>query len=532
MPSARFQIPNSSTLDVHERTLVRALDLVPAPADGDGPAEHVLLDSFDGRLVRDGGIVVGRGAPDGWELRWTDLDRSEDRGLLRVERVDPVSPSDLPRGPVAERLRRVLDIRALVPRARVRERPRHWEKRDRRGKVVLRLRVVDGTSVTTEGAARPDPLPPCLHLIGLTGFERDFAAARAQVEALEDVRPVPSPWAVEVLGAAGVEPGGDPSSVDLDLRADTPVPEALREVFGAYLGVIRAHREGTRRALDPEFLHDFRVAVRRTRALLRGVKAALAPATYDRFREEFRWLARQTSRARDLDVYLLDFDDFAARLAPADRPALDPVRRWLEQETAREHARLADTLAGDRVDTILDDWAAAIESEAFGREPAEGDRTAGAFAARVVDRAHRRVLRDGRAITAASPDEALHDLRKRAKALRYLIDGFRGAFDRKTVKKQIRHLKDLQDNLGRHQDRAVQVETLRHIADSLGEAPPATFMALGVLVEQLDRDRHALRDEFAEHFEAYDAPKRRRAFERMLARAREAEPRSERTGSA
>jgi len=527
VPSTRFQIPSASTLDAHERTLVRTLGLSPASADSDED-EGVLLDSFDGRLVRDGGIAVRRDAPDGARLQWTDLDRAEDRGLLRVAPADTIGPADLPRGPVAARLVGILDVRSLVALARVRERRRRWEKRDRRGKVVLRLHVVDSTTVMAEGSQTSASLPPHLHLIGLKGFDRDYAAARTRIDALEDTQPAATPWAIEVLRAAGLEPGRDPARVELHLRAGTPVPDALREIFGAYLGVIRAHREGTRRALDPEFLHDFRVAVRRTRALLRGTKAALPPSLYERFREEFRWLARQTSRARDLDVYLLDFDDFTGRLPRPDRPALEPVRVWLQRETEREHERLADVLAGERVDTILDDWAAAIRSDAFGAGSSTRDPTAGSLAARVVARAHRRVLRDGRTITADSPDEALHDLRKRAKALRYLVDGFRGAFDRKTVKKQIRHLKDLQDNLGRHQDRAVQVETLRRIAHELDGTPPATFMALGYLVEQLDRDRHALRDEFAAHFEAYDAPQRRRTFERMLDAARRAEPASPR----
>jgi CHAD domain-containing protein len=58
----------------------------------------------------------------------------------------------------------------------------------------------------------------------------------------------------------------------------------------------------------------------------------------------------------------------------------------------------------------------------------DGQPGAGPTAAEVVverlDRAHRRVLRRGSRITDRSPAEDLHDLRKRAKELRYLLETF------------------------------------------------------------------------------------------------------------
>ena len=528
MPSARFQIRSASTLDAHERSLVRALDLSPASADGDD--EGVLLDTFDGRLVRDGGIVVRRDGPDGSRLQWTDLDRAEDRGLLRIAPADPIGPADLPpragrhtpgpdpRRPIPPRSGPCAGATAPVgeagPTGQGRPAPPRGGRDDGHGRGIAQ----DGLDSA--------PSPPDRTQGLRSGLRCRARPDRCPGEHTPGRDPLGRSRSCEPRASS---PAAIPSSVDFHLRAGTPVSRSaardLRRLPRRDPIAPRGHATRARSRV-PARLPGGRPAHPRPAPGDEGRPASVAVRTLprriplvgaaDESRPAISTCTCSTSRSSP------------RRLPTPDRPALEPVRTWLQRETRREHERLADTLAGERVDTILDDWAAAIESDAFGRESSVRNHTVGSFAARVVARAHRRILRDGRAITAGSPDEALHDLRKRAKALRYLVDGFRGAFDRKTVKKQTRHLKDLQDNLGRHQDRAVQVETLRRIAHELDRAPPATFMALGYLVEQLDRDRHALRDEFAAHFEAYDAPQRRRTFERMLDAARRAEPASPR----
>ena len=518
MATARY-VTESHLLTAHEATLVKALDLVPAGARS---LDVTLMDTFDGRLVRDGGIVLRTAlADDRWELRWLSTALDADRGRLVVDGSPNPTRDDLPPGPVAARLGRVLDVRALLPLAHVRGEVRHFEKRDRRGKVVLRLRLDPGLVVHTPATRRRVELPPQLHVFGLLGFDRAFATARDAAGRLRGAETAATPWAVDALRAAGHEPGRDPSEVSITLRPDMTPRAALRAICGAYLRVLRTNREGARAALDPEFLHDFRVAIRRTRTVLKASRDHWPPALVDRFREDFRWLARETSPVRDLDVYLLDFEDFRDRLPAGDRAALDPVRTWLESENAVARRRLADVLAGGRASALLDDWSALLASRGFANDGGRDGPDAASLAADLVDRAHRRVLRDGRRIDENSPDQALHDLRKRAKELRYLIDGFRSLFDEKVARRQIKALKRLQDNLGLHQDRVVQSETLRRIAEDLEEAPASTLVALGYLIEQLEQDAQRLRDEFAARFADYDGKARRRALENALEATRQ-----------
>jgi CHAD domain-containing protein len=66
----------------------------------------------------------------------------------------------------------------------------------------------------------------------------------------------------------------------------------------------------------------------------------------------------------------------------------------------------------------------------------------------------------------------------------------------------IKSLKALQDVLGRHQDREVQIAMLRSSAEEVATLAGggAACMAMGALVERLRLDEHAAREEFATRF--------------------------------
>src|SRR5438552_17108820 len=124
------------------------------------------------------------------------------------------------------------------------------------------------------------------------------------------------------------------------------------------------------------------------------------------------------------------------------------------------------------------------------------------------------MVKMGRAIDRDSPAEDYHELRKQGKELRYLLELFGiPLFPQEIVKPMIKTLKSLQDVLGRHQDREVQVATLSALRDEVSALPggPAALMAMGVLMMRLHEDEQAARDEFASRFAEF-ASKPQRAL--------------------
>ena len=155
----------------------------------------------------------------------------------------------------------------------------------------------------------------------------------------------------------------------------------------------------------------------------------------------------------------------------------------------------------------------------MGGPPAsKADQPVHIIAARRIRAAHDTIIDDGRRINDASPAEALHELRKDAKKLRYAIECFGGLLPNAERKDFVRQLKGLQDNLGEHQDAEVHSAQLRSVAHELAEehAGADTLLALGQLTEHLEFQKLAARAEFARRFREYDSSETRDLLASML----------------
>jgi CHAD domain-containing protein len=121
------------------------------------------------------------------------------------------------------------------------------------------------------------------------------------------------------------------------------------------------------------------------------------------------------------------------------------------------------------------------------------------------------MVKMGRAIDDDSPAEALHELRKKGKELRYLLEFFASLYPAAVVKPMVATLKRLQDVLGRFQDREVQANLLRALGDEVAVqvGGAAALMAMGVLVQRLGREQAQARAEFAASFAEFSAKEQR-----------------------
>ena len=239
--------------------------------------------------------------------------------------------------------------------------------------------------------------------------------------------------------------------------------EALRALLRRQLREILAHDPGTRLGSDPESLHDMRVAVRRSRALLRAGKGLVA-GDVDALAAELRWLGEALGEVRDLDVLRDRLHAETAALAPPDRTASNHMLRALDRERTRERRGLLKTLGGERYFALLDRFDETLAA----LQPSGADVSLDALAARQL----RKLAKAVHALEADPPDAALHELRKLGKRTRY-------AYELARQDRVVRRAKELQDVLGEHQDAVVAEERLRALAAS---APAAGALAAGLLI--------------------------------------------------
>lgn len=273
-------------------------------------------------------------------------------------------------------------------------------------------------------------------------------------------------------------------------------------------------------AEDGDYLHDFRVAVRRTRCALGQIKQVFPKARVRRFAADFAALGQMSSAARDWEVYLQSFGSHAQALPEPLGESLAPLQALLANRHNRELQRLKTHLHSISHQRFLTDWRAFLNAPAPRQSTlAHAAQSVKTLADRRIWKIYQRVITEGGAINPQSPPSALHELRKTCKKLRYLLEFFHSLYPPRQHQRLVTILKALQDELGAYQDCQVQSATLLELATEPGlrRAPPATLMAMGALLQNLQRQAEQTRKDFQRRYDHLTAAKTRHRLHALFA---------------
>jgi CHAD domain-containing protein len=255
------------------------------------------------------------------------------------------------------------------------------------------------------------------------------------------------------------------------LRSGDPLFLLAQRIFRSELEALNANLRPRRELPLPQEIHQSRIALRRLRVAL-SVFRDFMPAPIERFRVEFRWLAQALGEMRDLDVYeeTLQGADGAGPL-----PAV--VKRSIARLRKDASSRLVSLLGSKRFAELQRSFAEFAGSDLPPgvqrrwrslriRDAIEGD----------LRKSLKRVLKAGRKIDVESPPEELHELRIRAKRLRYEAEFYSGFADGLDV--LARGAKRIQDLLGAQRDALAAIERLRALTRAVkGDAKARAAIA-------------------------------------------------------
>ncbi len=465
------------------------------------------VDTFDWRLLRAGlelQQVESNGATS-LELRGLG-DDAVDVPMPAIEW--PAAADSLPAGLVRDRVAALTGIRPLVRTAGFDGRRRTLRVLDDEGKTVARLHLDAPAGAGSSVRISVSPL---------RGYDREAARAAALLAATHGVDRAPVSCYEQCL-ATGDRHFDATLFAGPAVRADLPASTAVAGVLRSFLATVEANVPGVLADFDSEVLHDLRVAVRRARSTVKLAGDVLpaahrpdstTPSPVDRLAAALKWLGDATTPTRDLDVYLLGVPAMAARLRAARASDLEAFRTHLAGHRAVAQAQLTHDLRSDRYRALVSLWREVAAEPPVTDPP--GPTTA-EFAAARLRKAHRRVVKLGATITPFTPPVHLHELRKRCKELRYLLEIFAAVEPPRTRRRVLPVLKALQECLGQFQDSEVQAGAIRTFAAEMmaeGAAAPQTLLAMGELAGQLDADQERARVAFARTFAAFSAATRK-----------------------
>ncbi|MGZ4334042.1 MAG: CHAD domain-containing protein [Gaiellaceae bacterium] len=260
---------------------------------------------------------------------------------------------------------------------------------------------------------------------------------------------------------------------------DAPLLSQLRHYFGAQLSELEARDPGVRLGTHPEDVHRFRVATRRTRALIRATKPLLGDSLVT-LGEELRWLAGVLGPVRDLDVLLEHLRQEVAGL-DVDEEAGHELLRGLSAEYELRRVELLAALGAPRYASLLETFEEAIALI--------HPREVGGAANAIARDALRKLRRAAAKLPDDPSDEALHGLRIEAKRARYAAE-LAALGGSKAAAGTVEAFKRVQDVIGEHQDAVVAEARLRRLARA------KTAVAAGRLIERERGRKFAMRRDY------------------------------------
>jgi len=204
-----------------------------------------------------------------------------------------------------------------------------------------------------------------------------------------------------------------------DLGPDATAGDAVQRAIA--LSVIRLIRHDSvmRLDVDPEGVHQARVATRRLRSDLRTFRKLVRPEFASGLRDELGWLAGVLGEVRDGDVLLERLRRRVSELPDADREAAGPVLATLQSDRDAAHAALLETLASRRYIELVDRLVDAANDPAL-RD--EASAPANEVVPGLVRRPWHKLSKHVQALGESPSDEELHEVRIRTKRVRYAAE--------------------------------------------------------------------------------------------------------------
>ena len=423
---------------------------------------------------------------------------------------------DLPKCTLKKELKPVIGIRALLSLIEIERSITTLRLLNKDKKTVLFLYLKDlKTSNGTE--KKPSAIVQVRPVRGYENDGREFkkylisiGLSHTQGDILTAVAPYP-----------GKYPLNYSSKLNIKLRPKMKSNQAAKVIFTNLLNTMKVNEFGIMEDIDTEFLHDFRVAVRRTRSALSQIKEIFSQDTTDQFKAHFNTIGKATNLLRDMDVYLLTEDYYKSMLPQDLRQGLDPLFDSVAKDREIAHKECTSFLKSKEYKDIIRQWEDFLEKEDPSSEDARNcDRPIIELAKEHIWKKYSKVIRQGKKIDDKTPDPELHSLRIECKKLRYLLEFFSTLFPEEDMKIIIKHLKKLQDNLGDFNDLHVQQESLKEFLSDTNigydQSKQKTLASAGGLISVLYQRQMGVRKKFKENFDEFSDKETSALFQKLF----------------
>jgi CHAD domain-containing protein len=471
-----------------------------------GPCYY--FDTFDWRLYRQGYYLYFYGGE--LFLYQHQKNKVAEKQDYQIANPEKFNLSD---GSIQNKIGPIIDIRALMSKANFQLSVQSFRILNRDEKTIARIKY---EQCKIKDRNKYKSLLPVFEIRPLRGYSNQVPGILKKL--------TPTEFSIckddilsRGLALLGKKPADYTSKLNILLSNRMSSSDAVKQIHSYLLNIIQCNESGIIKDIDTEFLHDFRVSIRRLRSALGQIKGVLDENAVIKAKENFSFLGKSTNELRDIDVYLLKEKQLEMMLPVEFRQYLNPFFKDLHEKRKSEHCALVAMLKSTRYRRILSSWKTYIQTQ--NSDTNQNYRSAKSMAQTIIKKRNKKVLNFGQQILTTGSDELLHQLRIEGKKLRYLLEFFSSLFVRQKMQYLIENLKLLQDNLGDYNDLVVQQQKLYESLQSISSRTKAgknTVLTLGILIGKLNEKQQRVKKAFAKTFSSYSDPKVQKIFDELF----------------
>ena len=473
---------------------------------------RIFYDTFDWRLFNNGAVLEVHEDEQSRRIYW----RPDQQSNLRIQlglKAAPQLASDLPESDFRRQLQSVISVRELIPRVKIKIKRQPFVVLDNHEKVVVRVNFDEHwyfPSKTRAGTV----LGKRITIRPVKGYAENFNEVEAYFQPMQ-LRHAQDNMVKLALAESGTSTTEYSNKLNLILDPDIPAEQALKQIPLRLLEIMQQNAPGSIRGKDTEFMHDYRVSIRKTRSALTQINNVLPQGVVVKYNKFFSGLGKLTNPIRDLDVFLLKLESYQKCLKKTQRDNLRPLREYLGRNRAIAQKDFVDTLKTQEHRDRIRAWREYLESPEPTSPPLENsERPVDELAGELIWNVFQLALEEGNAITDETEAEALHELRKTCKKLRYLMEFFQSLYPARNIRELIQAMKGLQDNLGVFNDLHVHAGILKKFIKQSDDTRAKTVCKQ--LIAELRRKQAKTRDRFSERYAVFASIENQNEFRELF----------------
>lgn len=446
--------------------------------------EFIILDDFEHHILRAGSFLTRTN-------RSEYLLTIEDGSSFRLDsRKSLKFAHSLLASDFQKKLQSMVSVRLVEPVYETRLLKKSLYLRNNDEKVVLKMNLTQNEACTI------------LVLKPIRGYDKSLAQMEKVLLGVSG-KSVDGPLSKIVFEYSGITLSDYSVKPLIPIDPSMPARQVVSTISLEMLCLARFNEYGViNKNEDTEYLHDYRICLRKVRSLVNLMKDTFPAEVYEELKSRLGNLSRKTNQLRDLDVYLLDkgkyesmlpgslqggviemFQDFSRKQVRARRS----VKNWIQSDAYKtEMSRVLDLLQS------LDDLP----------EVGSSHERLKVVIAKKAKKRFRKIRTIGMHIHPETPDEEVHELRIECKKFRYLMDFFGALFDAEAVKKLSSRLRKLQNTLGKFNDYSVQQDALNLYVEK-GQHTPQLYLSVGALILVLARAQQERRNKVEKQFATF-----------------------------